>query len=409
MTQSLKILHILDHSLPLHSGYTFRSQNIFRSQIKRGWQPIVVTSPKHESGLKTDHAPDETLDGIPYYRSGASHYSALPFVTERRLMHRLAARIEEIALKEKPDVLHAHSPVLTAFPALKVGKKLGLPVIYDIRAFWEDAAVDHGTYKEGSWKYRLTRYMETRACRQADQVAILCQGLKDDLINRGISKDKIHIVGNGVNIEDFNQNDPDLAFQKQWGLNNKKIIGFIGSFYRYEGLDILIEAFAKIAQQQTDAMLLLVGGGPVESELKKQIEKLGIGDRVVMPGRLPHQQVPGLYALCDVLVYARYANRLTELVTPLKPLEAMAMGKALIASNIGGHRTLITHDETGLLFEPENSDNLAKALDQVLTDDAYRLRLEQTGQAWVRENRTWDKTTAVYIELYDKALAGHKA
>ena len=405
MKSDLKVLHILDHSLPLHSGYTFRSQNIFRVQIRRGWQPIVVTSPKHEMGLKQKTAPDEALDGISYYRSGTSTDSALPFVTEKRLMSRLANAIARIVEKEKPDLLHAHSPVLNGFPALRVGRKLKLPVVYDIRAFWEDAAVDHGTYQEGSWKYRLTRHLETRICRQADQVAVLCQGLKHDLIDRGINGNKLHIVGNGVNIDDFDQSQPDLDYQQQWGLQNKRIIAFVGSFYRYEGLDLLIDAYAVISARYPDVVLLLVGGGEVETELKQQVQAHHITDKVIMPGRIPHQRVAGVYALADVLVYARHANRLTELVTPLKPLEAMAMSKALIASDIGGHRELIHHNKTGLLFTPDSRDALVDALERVLTNDDFRLQLENGGHSWVRENRSWEKTTAVYQTIYENALA----
>ena len=395
----MKILHILDHSLPLHSGYTFRSQSIFRTQKKRGWEPVVLTSPKHEENWKGDWHPLETIGDFRYYRSGKVK-KGLPFFTERQMMQVIEKRILEVAEQEKPDIIHAHSPVLNGFPALKAGRKLNIPVVYEIRAFWEDAAVDHGTYAEGSWKYKLTKAMETRVCQQADHVGVLCEGLKNDLIQRGIPSEKITPVFNGVNVDDFKSVPPDAEFQEKWKLKGKTIIGFIGSFYRYEGLDLLIKAFARIAAKCDDAILLLVGGGEMDSELKKLASDLGLNDQVIMPGRIPHERVPGVYAMIDILAYPRHPMRLTELVTPLKPLEAMAMGKALVASDVGGHKELIRNNETGILFKAGDLEELTASLNRVLEETDLRGQLEEQGREWVKENKTWDKTTEVYVDIY---------
>ncbi len=313
----MKILHILDHSLPLHSGYTFRSQSIFREQVKRGWEPVIITSPKHEENWKKECLPMETIGGFRYYRCGRVA-RGLPFFTEKRMMKAIEDRILQVAAQEKPDILHAHSPVLNGFPALRAGRKLNIPVVYEIRAFWEDAAVDHGTYAEGSWKYKLTKYLETRVCQQTDHVGVLCEGLKNDLIERGIPAEKITPVFNGVNPDDFKSVPPDTEFQEKWGLTGKTVIGFIGSFYRYEGLDLLVKAFARIAAKRDDAVLLLVGGGEMEKELKKLGAGLGMTHRLVMPGRIPHERVPGVYAMIDVLAYPRYCHAVDR---PGHPLE----------------------------------------------------------------------------------------
>ena len=400
----MKILHILDHSLPLYSGYTFRSQNILREQQKRGWNPIVVTSPKQEQSWKGFRLNKETINGITYYRTGNLTLPSIPFASELLLMKALARRIFEVAKAEKPDILHAHSPVLNAIPALWVGRKLGLPVVYEIRAFWEDAAVDHATYRENSWKYKLVRYLETRVCQKADQVGVISQGLKQDLINRGISEGKLSIIYNGINPEDFKSCEPHRPLKASWQLNGKKVVGFIGSFYHYEGLDLLVKAFSSLASKRSDILLLLVGGGDLENELREQIHSLGLEERVIMPGRIPHHQIPGVYALVDILAYPRYSMRLTELVTPLKPLEAMSMGKALVASDVGGHRELIRHNETGLLFSPGSPAELAQALETLLGDDDLRSRLGSQGHRWVREHRTWEKTTSIYKDIYGQLL-----
>lgn len=427
----MKILHVLDHSLPLHSGYTFRSANLFREQLKRGWLPVVVTSPKHEASWKGPWSERETIHGICYHRSGpltphpSTCYSRLPdsrlpdsplhdsrFTTSRLhdltsqllLIHRLSQRIRQVAAAERPDLLHAHSPVLNALAALRAGRWLGLPVVYEIRAFWEDAAVDHGTTGEGSLRYRFTRALETWACRRVDHVAVLCHGIRGDLIRRGIPSDKITPVFNGVDTEAFGSVPPDEELRELWGLRGKTVIGFIGSFYRYEGLDLLVEAFARLAREREDVRLVLVGGGETAEELRGIAAAKGVEGSVVMPGRIPHEKVPGVYALTDILAYPRYPMRLTDLVTPLKPLEAMAMGKALVASDVGGHREQVQHGRTGLLFEAGNAEALHRALSQLAADPGLRERLGRCGRDWVEAERTWQHTTEAYVSMYSKAL-----
>jgi PEP-CTERM/exosortase A-associated glycosyltransferase len=303
----LKILHILDQSLPLHSGYTFRSHNILRCQLHRGWQLVALTSPKQEESGQADWKSTEVIDRIRYYRSGASAKGLVPLEAEVRLMVRLGQRMLYVAEKEKPDLLHVHSPILNAIPAFWVGRKLGLPVVYEMRALWEDAAVEHRTYRRNSWKYKLVRFLETWVCRRADQVAVICQGLKTDLIRRGIPPTKLTVVFNGVDVTAFDAAEPDREFAKTWNLKKKKIIAFFGSFYRYEGLDLLIDAVSLLSR--SDTILLLAGGGPMEAELKAKVWNLGLQSKVVFPGRIPHHRIAGVYALADVLVYPRYRDR----------------------------------------------------------------------------------------------------
>lgn len=402
--KKLKILHVLDHSLPLHSGYTFRSRNIFCAQKNRGWEPVIVTSPKHEQSWKGASLQKEIIGDFCYYRTGKTASGRFPFESELRLMLALSNRIQEVAKIETPDILHAHSPVLNAIPALWAGFKLGIPVIYEIRAFWEDAAVDHGTYPENSWKYRLVRAIETGVCRLAFHVAVLCNGIKHDLIGRGISPDKLTPVFNAINPEDFTPCPPDEQYVRQWNLSGKKVIAFIGSFYRYEGLDLLVEAFSEIAPRHPEAVLLLVGGGEVEKELKAQIQSLNLTDKVIMPGRIDHERIPGVYALTDILAYPRHSMRLTDLVTPLKPLEAMAMGKVFVASDVGGHKELVRHNETGVLFPAGDAAALAKELESLLINDGLCQTLQSQGLAYVLEHHIWEKTTAVYEDIYQRAM-----
>ena len=189
----LKVLHILDHSVPLHSGYACRSHGILRAQLKRGWLPVALTSPKHAAVRKGYPQKDETIDGVRYYRTEAVISEAFPLEPEWRIMGSLARRIRQVIEGEKPDLLHAHSPVLNALPALWVGRKVGIPVVYEIRVSWEDTWAARGRYGQDSWKYKLVRSLETWVCRKADQVTVICRGLKDDLIRRGIPSEKVSI------------------------------------------------------------------------------------------------------------------------------------------------------------------------------------------------------------------------
>ena len=314
----------------------------------------------------------------------------------------LFRRLVQILGKEKPDIIHAHSPVLNYIPAWLAGKFFGSPVVYEIRASWEDAGVDHTTYRKNSLKYRLVRALETWACNRVEQVAVLCDGIRRDMASRGVDFHKMTPVFNGIHPDNLKPSPPDIDLMDQLNLSGRRVIGFIGSFYRYEGLDLLIEAFSRLASDNPDFVLLLIGSGEVELQLREQVSQLNLDNRVLMPGRIPHHRIRSAYALMDVMVYPRHSIRLTELVTPLKPLEAMAMGKAVIASDIGGHRELVTHNETGILFPAGDATALSRAIASVLGNRELLERLGKAGIKYVIENKTWRETTSVYKKIYSR-------
>ncbi len=398
----MKILHILNHSFPLLDGYASRSQNIFKAQKKMGWSPVILTTPKHEDDLKKKCQKKEIIEGFKFYRTGINNCGKIPIIAEFMLILMVFKRLIEVIKIENPDIIHSHSPVLNYIPACIAGKIFGIPVIYEIRAYWEDAGVDNTTYRKKSIKYKFVQALETWACNSVEQVAVLCNGIRKDLASRGVDINKMTPVFNGINSENFTPCIPDQELVEKWHLSGKRVIGFIGSFYRYEGLDLLIEAFSKLPEKNPDLVLLLVGGGEVEKQLKEQVVNLNLENHVIMPGRIPHNRVRGVYAMMDIMIYPRYSIRLTELVTPLKPLEAMAMGKAVIASDIGGHRELITHNETGILFPAGDAAGLAESILSTLDDKILLERLRKNGIQYVLENKTWEKTTAVYKVIYSK-------
>ena len=357
----MRVLHVFDHSLPLHSGYSFRSLAILQHQRALGWETFHLTSPRHRHAGPSP----ETIEGFTFHRTPPppAWTSRLPGFSELAEIRATTRRLLDLAREIRPDILHAHSPVLNALPAIKVGRKLGIPVVYEVRAFWEDAAASHGSSREGGPRYVLTHALETHALRRADAVTTICEGLRGDMIKRGIPQSKITVIPNAVDVKAFGGGGAaDEALAESLELTGMTVIGFIGSFYGYEGLHLLLEALPRITAGLPNIRLLLVGGGPEEARLKAQAQSLGLGDSVIFTGRVPHDQVNRYYDLVDVFVYPRVNIRLTDLVTPLKPLEAMAQRRIVVASDIGGHRELIRDGETGTLFRADDPVDLAETV-----------------------------------------------
>lgn len=394
---SLRVLHVLDHSIPLHSGYTFRTLAILREQQRLGFETLQLTTPKQGASEATE----ETVDGLKFHRTPSSAGTGL--IAQMRLT---AARIAQVARQGKVDIVHAHSPVLNALPALWVRLSQSLPVVYEMRASWEDAAVDHGTTTEGSARYRFSRALESFALKHADQVTTICEGLRGDIASRGVAADKITVIPNAVDVESFKFGvSPDPALKQSLGLQGATVLGFAGSFYGYEGLHLLVEAVRRMKPRRPDLRLLLVGGGPQEDALKSQVAQAGLQDTVIFTGRVPHDQVQRYYELIDVLAYPRLPIRLTELVTPLKPLEAMAQGRVFVASNVGGHRELVRHGETGYLCPAGDATALEQGIEAALEQRAHWPQIRAQARRFVEQERTWANSVARYAEVYRRALA----
>lgn len=399
-----RILHILDHSLPIHSGYTFRTRAIMKAQQAAGMEVRGITGLRH-----TEPGPEvEIEDGLTFHRTPGA-LAGPTGLREWREIGALARAIDRLCGQWRPDILHAHSPSLCGLAAMRTAKALHIPLVYEIRAFWEDAAMGNGTGREGSLKYRLTRSLENRVVGAADAVVTICEGLRGDLVARGFDSGKITIVPNGVDLALFGSPPPrDAALAQELGIGDGPVVGFIGSFYDYEGLDDLVAAMPALVAAQPGARLLLVGGGPVEDALRAQVEASPARAAIVFAGRVPHTQVERYYSLCDVMAYPRKASRLTDLVTPLKPLEAMAQGKLVAASDVGGHRELVSAGKTGILFPPDDPAGCAAALAQLLADRSQWEAYRAAGRAHVAQSHDWARNVFRYQAVY-QTLLGHEA
>ncbi len=395
----MRILHIFDHSLPVQSGYSFRSAAILREQAARGWQTFQITSSKQGEFIQEM----ERASGLDFYRTPLLKSSIFdhPALDQINVVRSLRRRLRKVIKETRPNILHAHSPCLTGLAALG----LGVPLVYEMRSSWEDAAVCNGQTTEGSLRYRLSRGLETYLLRRANAVTTICEGLRLDICERGVPPDIITVIPNAVDIERFSKPLPlSESIRARYGLQGKAVLGFVGSFYAWEGLSLLVEALALLLKQRDDVMLLLVGSGPDESAIRTTIDRMNLNDKVILTGQVKQAEVDALYSAVDVLVYPRLPMRLTDMVTPLKPLEAMALSKVFIASDVGGHRELVTHEKTGILFKAGDAHALAQAAARLLSDATLSQHLVSAGLSFVREERTWAKSVAGYERVYTNLL-----
>ena len=402
----MKILHVFDHSIPLHDGYSFRSKAILDGQRKLGWQTFHVTSPKHGLNSKT-YEQEETVDDLHFYRTQplTGKLWSLPVMNQLAVVKALEARLDQLVPMIKPDVIHAHSPSLNGLAAIKSAKKFNIPLVYEVRAFWEDAAVDQGTSKEGGIRYTLTKQLETYVMKRADAVTTICEGLREEIIQRGLPEQKVTVIQNSIDPEKFlfdGAVNQDL--KRDLGLEDKKVIGFIGSFYAFEGVPLLIEAMPDLLEIDENYRLLLVGGGEDEQKIKHLIASLGLENKVILTGRVPHEKVQDYYSLVDIFVYPRHSMRLTELVTPLKPLEAMAQGKLVIASNVGGHKEMVKPGVTGELFTADSVESLVDTVVKLFNDQSCWQERKIRAREYVDTERNWEKTVQKYEPIYKSLM-----
>lgn len=399
----MRILHILDHSLPLQSGYVYRTLGIVNQQRAMGWEPLLLTSGKH-------YAPGPARERIGEWeflrtRMPAGLAARFPWLRELKIVSDLSRRLDAVIGETRPQILHAHSPVLNAMSALRAGRRHGIPTVYEVRALWEDAAASHGGHQKAGFRYRATRLVESHALHRADAVTTICEGLRAEVIARGVQADKITVIPNAVDRNVFRGSAlPDRALARCLGLCGKLVLGFFGSFYSYEGLDLLLHALPDLHKQRPDIAVLLVGGGPEEPKLRCLARELALGDSVVFAGRVPHDRMERYYGVTDILVFPRRSMRLTELVTPLKPLEAMAQERIVVASNVGGHRELIRDRETGYLFAPDDPRGLAETVLAALADRPSWPRMRSRATEFIDSERSWAHSVARYVEVYGRIL-----
>lgn len=394
----MRVLHVLDVSAPTIAGYASRSRAIVNAQRSMGLEPVVLTSVRHKNA---EALPLEEIDGIRHYRT------LKPASPERRPLSEmvwLRRRILEVARTERVELIHAHSPILAGIPAWAASRQLGLGCVYEIRSLWEEGAVERGDISERSLRYRLSRGAETFLARRVDAVVCICDGLRREISARGLPNRKLHVVPNGVDVARFAPRPPDQATRARLGLRGRVVVGYIGTFMGFEGVVDLVEALARLMKQgRSDLAALIVGAGATYAACRDIAQHHGLADRILHPGHVAAEEVDQLYSVMDVVAYPRRSLRVTELVTPLKPLEAMAMQKAVIGSDVGGIRELIEDGVTGLLHRSGDIEDLAAKIARLADDASLRRTLGRQARAWVADSRDWKRIVPQYAQVYDAA------
>ncbi|WP_109505855.1 glycosyltransferase family 4 protein [Nocardioides speluncae] len=375
------VLHLTTNALPeTVAGYTLRTHGIAKAQKEQGLDVHVATRlgfPVTKGHLRARAT--ETIDGVEYHRLLAT----VPARADKALAKDIE-RTTRLVERLSPDVLHAHTNHLNGQVALAVRERTGIPVVYEVRGFLEETrrSADGLT----SETYLLAQQAETWCMQQADAVVTLSRTMADAIVARGIDPAKITVVPNGV---------PDSllagAMSPQLRGNGPLTAGFVGTLNDYEGVDVLIRAVAKTH----DVRLLIVGDGPARASLEQQ----AAGMQVTFTGRVAPSEVAGRYGEIDVFCLPRHDLPVTRLVQPLKPLEAMALGRPVIASDLPPLREIVT-DETGRLVPPDDDAALAEALTDLADQPDVRHSLGAAARDWVAANRTWSRAASTYSDLY---------
>jgi glycogen synthase len=407
-----RVLHVLDHSFPVLSGYSVRSESLTVAQLRAGLQPQILTGPFHQ--LDDPAASDTITRDVPCRRTSLADSPArrlverrVPILGELAAVRLVQERISAWLTEERFDLVHAHSPALWGLAAARARRSHKFAFVYEIRAFWEDAAVDQGKTRPGSLRYQVCRGLESRVARRADAVVGIARHILEDLRGRGIPDEKLFHIPNGVEADRFPVRPPDKELAANLGLDGAFVFGFIGSLYHYEGISWLVGALSELRRRRLPIKLLVVGTGEDTTGIRRAIQQTGSEEHVVLAGRVPPGVVAQYYSVADVLVYPRLKIRLTELTTPLKPLEAMAQAKPVLASNVGGIRELVEHEQTGLLFEPGNVDDFCRQAERLIRNEAFRRDLGERARQQTLRERDWKVLARRYQAVYDYAIRRH--
>lgn len=390
-----QVIHVLNKSLPEINGYTIRSKEIVNHQKKIGLNPVVIT--KLGWSAKKNKAGYEVLDGVRYYRlSHSTRDIQLNKVPMSAYFNFYAEEFSKTLMMLEPKLVHAASNFQNALPALMVASKLGVPTVYEVRGFWHDTTASKIPEFDHSERYYLQQEYELYCCNLADRVVAIGESLAEHLINLGVDPEKITIIPNGVDVDEFKPQKKEDRVIKEHDLNGKLVFGFIGSVTKYEGLDYFFKAYALYTKKYKDTHFLLVGDGPALQELRDLVQELNIESFVTFIGRVPHDQVKQYYSVIDVFPFPRINAKVCRLVTPLKPYEVMGMGKLPLVSDIPALREMVLNDRTGLIFKAENVQSLLECLEK----SKDLAELGKSSREWVVENRNWSQLVHKYNNVY---------
>ena len=443
----MRILHVLANGPPDVNGYAVRTQGLLKAYSDTGEiEPVGLTSPWYPE--RESMAESTEVDGITYHRclhparmkstkgtgmkwsasrgrdriAGSAGFAAKPlwrralhfalkplrpgwsWIEERILFKHFTARIIEVAKVENAEIIHAHVPYRVGVPSMRAARTLGIPFVYEMRGMWEESAVASGRWRAGGLAHRRFRRMETKVLRNADAVICISETLRNEAISRGVSAERISIVPNAVNLEESQSESPELFSQIKAKLGESQVVGYIGSLRDLEGVDLTADAVALLREQGMDAKLFVLSSEAGQSELLAHCERVGIGDHAHIVGPVPHEQVAQFYELIDVFVVSRPDSRVTRLVTPLKPFEAMRSGRALVMSDLPALNEIVEDGKTGRLYPAGDVNSLTAVIRELLENESQRSAMGAAAAKWVTSERTWSKVVEGTAEVYQRLL-----
>ena len=397
------------------SGYAIRTHGLVRSIRDLGHDITVCARhgyPLDRADFKGEYIGNsEDIDGIRYLFNPSNRSDDSPEIPYGEVFNfrkyeeyhylaceTLARQVEEI----RPFAIHAASNFVTGMAAVNTAKALGIPSIYEIRGFWHLTQASKRKGYEDSDHYHLSEALELEVATNADHVFVITQALADILIDYGVDENKITILPNSVDVGKFNPMERDPELEDYLEAYDRVVLGYIGSFVEYEGLDLLLEAIASIRKDIDDQLrVILVGDGPVMKELREMSKFLGIDDIVKFTGRVSHDEVQRYYSIVDIMAFPRKGRRVCELVSPLKPFEAMAMEKAVIASDVRALAEIVDDGKTGLLHKKDDSSSLAECIKRLIEDSGLRASLSKAGREWVKEHRSSKAIAGRVTQVYE--------
>ena len=417
------ILYHAAQSMPHStSGYSIRTHGLVTAIRKSGWDAEVHLRhgyPLDRSDFRGDEVmAREEIDGTPYrfhptsenQSTGIINYTEVFNFSQLEEYQSAAVRtLMKQASETKPQVLHSASNFVVGLAGAEAASRLGIPSIYEIRGFWHLTQATKRTGYEASDHYNLSEHLEFEAARNSDHVFTITNALRDILLENGIEPEKVSVLPNAVDPERFDIAPRDSELEDELGYDGKVVIGYIGSFVEYEGLELLLEAAAQLKNEIGDVFrVLMVGDGSVHEKLRRMTRFLAIEDIVTFTGRVSYDEVERYYSLIDIVPLPRRGLRVCELVSPLKPFEAMATGKVLITSDVAALAEIVDDGKTGLLHRKDDAEHLAERLKEAITDSDLREKIGQQAREWVCETHSWDVISSRVTEVYTRLLEEKK-
>lgn len=404
-----RVQYLLHNRLPYNSGgYATRSHGLLTS-IKQWWDISGVSRlgyPQDRKGLENAiYTQFHDIDNVRYHCLQANN-NAFGQIPVKEYIDEYSNELYNLSLMERPSIIHAASNYMNGLAANNVARRLGIKSVYEVRGLWEITRISRDPQWKDTEYYNMMVQLEAQAAKDADAVFTLTDALKKELITRGVSAEKIHLLPNGVDSSRFIPKERNNTLALQLGIKDKVVIGFLGSVVQYEGVEYIIQAASILKKRGIkDFAVLIVGDGAVLNKMKTITSELDMENYVTFTGRVPHDEIEDYYSVVDICPLPRKGLPVCEMVSPLKPFEAMSMGKVVVSSDVAALAEIINDEVTGLLHKKDDPEDLANKISQLITNHELRNRLGLAAREWVVAERDW-KVIAKRVDNVYRSLLG---